>query len=124
MCHLSHVTCHMSFFPPKNIGLFDGASRWRVCYQRGLPRLISGKIQKNIGLIVYLDDANKDRYIDIDISSILPNILKYRPSIWVVRYISHPYMCQHENKLRSFCDSKWCKCGSISRKYKIKNTCN
>ena len=41
MCHLSRVTCHMSFF------LFiqkklqsDGASRWSVCYQRGLPRLV------------------------------------------------------------------------------------
>ena len=34
MCHMSRVTCHMSFF-------FCGeAYRWRVCYQRGLPRLV------------------------------------------------------------------------------------
>ena len=39
-CHMSHVTCHMSFclflfF----FGQSGGASCWRVCYQRGLPRL-------------------------------------------------------------------------------------
>ena len=60
-CHVSHVTCHMSrvtchvshvkntffynFFKKKNyttknIGQSGGASRWRVCYQRGLPRLV------------------------------------------------------------------------------------
>ena len=44
-CHLSRVTCHM---PKKNyiflsltrIGQSGGASRWRVCYQQGLPRLV------------------------------------------------------------------------------------
>ena len=30
----------MVFFPTKIIGQSDGASRWRVCYQRGLPRLV------------------------------------------------------------------------------------
>ena len=25
----------------KNIGQSGGASRWRVCYERGLPRLVS-----------------------------------------------------------------------------------
>ena len=39
MCHMSCVTCHMSdlyiFF-----GHFFGASQWRVCYQRGLPRFV------------------------------------------------------------------------------------
>ena len=52
-CHLSHVTCHMSkiflkickllfffFFDGKKIGQSGGASRWRVCYKRGLPRLV------------------------------------------------------------------------------------
>ena len=39
-CHLSHVTCHVSkviffFF----FGQRGEASRWRVCYQRRLPRL-------------------------------------------------------------------------------------
>ena len=49
MCHVSHVTCHMSCVTChvscvtkqskklKN----GGASRSRVCYQRGLPRLVS-----------------------------------------------------------------------------------
>ena len=59
MCHVSPVTCHVSavtciifflvylliFYVPKKIfwkknGHSGGASRWRVCYQRGLPRLV------------------------------------------------------------------------------------
>ena len=59
MCHLSRVTCHLSHvniffffffftqkklenYPLKKIGQNGGASRWRVCYQRGLPRLFLG----------------------------------------------------------------------------------
>ena len=69
MCHVSHVTCHMSpvtchkspvachmseknfffhFFilkkiyicPSEQIGQSGGSSRWRVCYQWGLPYLV------------------------------------------------------------------------------------
>ena len=40
-CHMSHVTCHM---PHSFFFFFSGQSaeacRWRVCYQRGLPRLV------------------------------------------------------------------------------------
>ena len=43
-CHVSCVTCHMShvififiFF----LGQSGEVYRWRVCYQRGLPRLVS-----------------------------------------------------------------------------------
>ena len=40
-CHLSHVTCQMLFFLSwKKIGQIGGASRWRVCYQWGLPCLV------------------------------------------------------------------------------------
>ena len=46
-CHLSHVTCHMShvtcqsyLYHFKKIGQSGGASWWRVCYQRSLPRLV------------------------------------------------------------------------------------
>ena len=57
-CHLSHVTCHLSHVKKKKITFFlfkkiyisiytltkigkiGGASWWRVCYQRGLPRLV------------------------------------------------------------------------------------
>ena len=38
-CYVSHVACHMShviFF----FGQSGEAYQWRVCYQRGLPRLI------------------------------------------------------------------------------------
>ena len=38
-CHVSYVTCHMS-----HVRFFSGqigeASQGRVCYQRGLPRLV------------------------------------------------------------------------------------
>ena len=45
-CHVSPITCHVSpvtcnFFILKNIGQIGGASQWRVCYQCGLPRLVS-----------------------------------------------------------------------------------
>ena len=49
MCHVSTVTCHLShvkkrihiyFFYLKKIGQSGGASRWRVCYQWGLSRLV------------------------------------------------------------------------------------
>ena len=41
-CHVSHVTCHMAcvtchFFFFRQSG---ESYRWRVCYQRGLPRLV------------------------------------------------------------------------------------
>ena len=49
-CHVSPVTCHVSpvtcnflffiFFILKKIGQSGGASCRRVCYQRGLPRLV------------------------------------------------------------------------------------
>ena len=38
MCHVSYVTCHVShvfFFSPSG-----EASRWSVCYQRGLARQV------------------------------------------------------------------------------------
>ena len=39
MCHVLHVMSHMShffFF----LGQLGEVYRWRVCYQRGLPRLV------------------------------------------------------------------------------------
>ena len=42
-CHVSHVTCHVSPVTCQHFFCFfllsGGASTWRVCYQRGLPRL-------------------------------------------------------------------------------------
>ena len=41
---MSHVTCHMShviFFFFFFFGQIGEAYWWRVCYQRGLPRLVS-----------------------------------------------------------------------------------
>ena len=41
MCHISRVTCHMYFIFILFFGQSGEAYRWRVCYQRGLPRLVS-----------------------------------------------------------------------------------
>ena len=54
-CQLSHVTRHLSTvsckkkrifssFILKKIGQSGGSGRWRVCYQRGLPRLVFFKL--------------------------------------------------------------------------------
>ena len=45
MCYVSRVTCIFIFYFFLQIG---GASRWSVCYQRGLPRLVFFKIQPNL----------------------------------------------------------------------------
>ena len=62
-CHLSHVrcqvpgvTCHVSVFFVFFWGKSGGASRWRVCYQRGLPRLVW--IHKTPYMDVYGSAAN------------------------------------------------------------------
>ena len=39
MCHMSRVTCHISYLYIF-FGHFFRASQWRVLYQRGLPRLV------------------------------------------------------------------------------------
>ena len=44
MCHLSHITCQVSFVTIFFFNIFlgqrGGASQFRVCYQQGLPRLV------------------------------------------------------------------------------------
>ena len=44
-CHMSRVRCHKSHVTRHNNFFFFGQSGesywWRVCYQRGLPRLVS-----------------------------------------------------------------------------------
>ena len=50
-CHVSHVTCHMSQF--YLIFFFFGQSGedywWRVCNQRGLPRLVLSSLVGDAG---------------------------------------------------------------------------
>ena len=55
MCHVSRVTCHMShvtiFFLFSFSFLFGQSGevyQWRVCYQRGLPRLVCIWNQSNV----------------------------------------------------------------------------
>ena len=40
MCHVLHVLCHVSFFLFFFFRQSGEAYQWRVCYQRGLPRLV------------------------------------------------------------------------------------
>ena len=49
MFHMSCVTCHKSHVKKTTTKnrLSGGASRSRVCYQRGLPRLVTLQVQKN-----------------------------------------------------------------------------
>ena len=46
MCQVSCLKCHMYFF---FMDKFPGASRWSVCYQRGLPRLVKHSLTYNLG---------------------------------------------------------------------------
>ena len=64
MCHVSCVTCHVSQFFSLFFYFFFGqcgeAYRWRVCYQRGLPRLVfyeSGILTMNIN--VFFNEINQ-----------------------------------------------------------------
>ena len=85
MSHVSRVTCHMSHVTCQNIlftiyfffnGKIGRASRWRVCYQRGLPRLFfkytscqSCNLNKN-QLLVTLAETIKSTYITSGTGSI------------------------------------------------------
>ena len=67
-CHMSHVTCHMSrfiylFFFFRKIG---EAYRWRVCYQRGLPRLVLHGVS----------DSGRSNFLLFLRTSMLPSVLR------------------------------------------------
>ena len=55
-CQVSHVSCHMSrkkiyiFFLPGQSG---EASRWRVCYQRGQPRLVLDTLPNGMNAFIW-----------------------------------------------------------------------
>ena len=52
-CQMSHVTCHVSNFTCHlNLYIFFLTSRWRVCYQRGLPRQVNFQIYTKISSLV------------------------------------------------------------------------
>ena len=80
MCHLSRVTYHMSLFFTikkkinkikklhffvihKKIEQSGGASWWRVCYQRGLPRLVFIQLEECCyQWVIILSDLHKRRF--------------------------------------------------------------
>ena len=67
-CHVSGVTCHFFLFLFLQSG---GASWWRVCYQRGLLRLVFNCLLKSFAQvfcspIVWYDDDKGDNDDDDD----------------------------------------------------------
>ena len=53
MCHVSHVTCHMSHVTCHFFSFFSfgqSSEAYRVCYQRGLPRLVFIALQLLLSL--------------------------------------------------------------------------
>ena len=61
-CHVSRVTCYVSYdiFFLQNVG----AIRCRVCYQRGLPRLVYTKSNIYIMMIMRLNKADPKKDVD------------------------------------------------------------
>ena len=99
MCHLSHVTCHMShvtchvshvtFFLLLFSGLFGEAYRWRVCYQRGLPRLVSIdlKSSQNFKKSYCENQKNYIRFSVVDLRALLT---PYFRSLDIEIFLSEP----------------------------------
>ena len=59
-CHMSHVMCHMSYVTclkkkekKRKKGQSGGASRSRVCYQGGLPRLVLIVVSHGLPLVYF-----------------------------------------------------------------------
>ena len=82
-CHVSGVTCHffssiffwttwwgysveglLSTGPTPSSLQSDEASRWRVCYQRGLPRLVYWQIYLFGNIFVYIESV----YVDVNVN--------------------------------------------------------
>ena len=120
-CHMSLVTCHLSpvtcqkkmtiFIWKKKIKKYiyilssklfffkwGGASRWRVCYQRGLPRLVYKCIHRHIvkkwqcGWVLQRDSTNAP------VSSLV-----FQVSLWVNTYLRmrHDYHIEGALKVQS-----------------------
>ena len=84
MCHISHVKCHVSdvtchsFFLLLFFGQSGGASRWRVCYQRGLPsQFFSPKVDKKNHS--YVPPTQKECYPFWSINAIRVDTMRTRP---------------------------------------------
>ena len=111
-CHVSHVMCPVSRVrcQVSHFYLFlqsGGASWWRVCYQRGLPRLVCVSWM----LAVQLNNNHKPYYKIIKLSKVcLPKtissaaectkvVMKY-PTVWCHKLLSYihyknPHMGDH-----------------------------
>ena len=84
-CHLSPVTCHMSHF---FFFLQNGeVSQWRVCYQRGLPRLVL----KEVILLRVCRGLHKTIFLP-RLRCIWDNSWIYFPCLSVKRLYKSPYL--------------------------------
>ena len=88
-CHMSCVTCHIIYIYMYFVwewGQSGEASRWRVCYQRGLPRLAYNRVRA-----IWRGILNKDNYEILRyMSKIFPFYGKSKKSFFLFkpRYLS------------------------------------
>ena len=86
----------MFFFTLKKIGQSGGASRWRVCYQRGLPRLVYlgiGAMMQKLGNVecsplysIFLHEGSNLKVRGEIVSSY------FLGNIYCLKYIAHDVM--------------------------------
>ena len=107
-CHVSHVTiCFSSFFFRQS----GDAYRWRVCYQRGLPRLVLRLFLKwycLVSLQIYLNDSSLIHHGKKCLSSVTHGLLI--SSETVVHCFSSALLQTHcgLSQLRSLSQGTYC----------------
>ena len=67
MCHVSRVTFHMSYVTCHISCVTYEAYWWRVCYQRGLPRLVFNKTAFGLKKII-VEGPNPKKVIGLGTS--------------------------------------------------------
>ena len=80
-CHMSGVTCQVSHVRCNFFFLFQigEASRWRVCYQRGLPRLIL--YSRNIKTVAYVSLQTIILFLLISLHVFFPSCCVTQPCL-------------------------------------------
>ena len=106
-CHVSGVTC--LFFCSLFFGQSGEASRWRVCYQRGLPQLVS-----SVGAPLLSDCLHWPRNFNVEIFDIFfyvgcktVSLICFCFDSFKITWTLHPlnFFC---HPLRNFCWPLFC----------------
>ena len=108
-CHPSPVMCQVSqvFFCSLFFGQGCEASRWRVCYQRGLPRLVS-----SVGALLLSDCLHRPRNFNVEmfdifyVGCITVSLICFCLDSFKVTWTLHPLNFCHP--LRKFCWPLFC----------------